>query len=82
MRLRELAERKDGAFHVRMLVDADAEMAGFPIVIAIRNLHTLHRVVFRVPGEEALKAFYHALAICPDDLLSQVADEAHAAVVA
>jgi hypothetical protein len=82
MRLRELAERDDGTFHVRMLIDADTKIDGNPIVIAIRNRHTLQRVVFRVPGEGALEAFYHALAICPKDLLSEVFDETTAAMVA
>jgi hypothetical protein len=82
MRLRELAERDDGTFHVRMLIDADADKDGTPIVIAIRNRRTTHRVVFRVRGESALESFYHALAICPKDLLSEVFDEKTAAMVA
>jgi hypothetical protein len=82
MKLRELAERDDGTFHVRMLIDADAAMDGTPIVIAIRNRHTMQRVVFRVRGEGALESFYHALAICPKDLLGEVFDERSAAVAA
>jgi hypothetical protein len=76
MRLRELAERQDGAFQVRMLVDADAGVDGLPIVITIRNRQTLQRVVFRVRGEDAARAFHHPLAICPEDLFRRVAEEA------
>ena len=82
MRLRELAERDDGTFHVRMLIDADANKDGTPIVIAIRNRHTMQRVVFRVRGERALESFYHALAICPKDLLGEVFDETTAVAAA
>jgi hypothetical protein len=80
MKLRELAERQDGDFHVRMLVDANAGLDGLPIVITIRNRHTLQRVVFRVRGEDALRAFHHPLAICPEDLFRRVTGEAAEAI--